>query len=141
MSSAYSSFVTGLTAAQTDALVEIMYLAATADGEFTDDERAQFTSGIESMTERKIPEEQLAKAIAAAEAHLENSEWEDRLVAIKDAIEPPHLRKLALAMAIAVTAADGLIRTSERELILQAAEVLEIDGDTAANMVRDLGKV
>lgn len=141
MSSSYASLVTGLSAAQTDALIEVMYLAATSDGEFTEDELAQFTSGIESMTEHKIPEARIAGAIAAAEANLAETDWEDRLVELKDVIKDPKLRKLALSMAIRVTAADGIIRTSERELILQAAEIFEIDGDTAADLVRDLGQV
>jgi hypothetical protein len=33
-------------------------------------------------------------------------------------------------------AADGIIRTSERELILDLAEGLEIDRDRAADMVK-----
>jgi tellurite resistance protein len=49
-------------------------------------------------------------------------------------------RKLALALAIQITAADGIIRTSERELILETAAALDVDGDTAADMVRDLTK-
>jgi len=45
---------------------------------------------------------------------------------------------LALALAIQVAAVDGIIRTSERELIFDTADALGIDGDTAADMVRDL---
>ena len=39
---------------------------------------------------------------------------------------------------VQVTAADGIIRTSERELILETAETLDIDRDEAADLVRDL---
>jgi hypothetical protein len=34
-----------------------------------------------------------------------------------------------------VTTADGIIRTSERELIMATAEALEIDADDAADLV------
>jgi tellurite resistance protein len=37
-----------------------------------------------------------------------------------------------------VTAADGIIRTSERELILETAVALEIDQDEAADLVLKL---
>jgi len=40
-----------------------------------------------------------------------------------------------LSLAIQVTAADGIIRTSERELIMDTAEALEIDRDEAADLV------
>ena len=41
-------------------------------------------------------------------------------------------------MAIQVTAADGIIRTSERELIMETADALEVDRDEAADLVRKL---
>jgi len=41
--------------------------------------------------------------------------------------------------AVLDTAADGIIRTSERELILDVADALEIDRDEAADLVRDIG--
>jgi uncharacterized membrane protein YebE (DUF533 family) len=136
-----SAFVSGLSEAQTSALVEIMFLAAKADGEFTDDERAEFTVGIESMTEKKLSAAQVDAYLAHAEEALETSDRETRLGAVKEAFPAPASRRLALAMAIRVVAADGIIRTSERELILEAAEALGIDGNVAADLVRDLGKV
>jgi tellurite resistance protein len=41
-------------------------------------------------------------------------------------------------MAIQVTAADGILRTSEREFILDLAEALDVDRDEAADLVRDI---
>jgi hypothetical protein len=49
-------------------------------------------------------------------------------------------REAALAMAIRLTAVDGIVRTAEREWILSAAEALEIDGDKAADMVARASK-
>lgn len=135
------AFVSDLTDAQTAALVEIMFLAAKADGEFTDDEKQEFTTGIETMTEKKITIEQVTDYLARAKSALETSSREDRLEAVKGVIVSPGHRRLALAMAIRVTAADGIIRTSERELIMEAADALEIDGNDAADLVRDLGRV
>ena len=45
---------------------------------------------------------------------------------------------MALSLAIQVTAADGIIRTSERELIMETAEALEIDPGEAADLVKKL---
>jgi tellurite resistance protein len=57
---------------------------------------------------------------------------------VKERLPDLTARKLALSLAIQVTAADGVVRTSERELIMETAEALGIDGDTAADMVADL---
>ena len=61
-----------------------------------------------------------------------------RLAAVKERLPDAAARKVALSLAIQVTAADGIIRTSERELILETAETLDIDRDEAADLVRDL---
>jgi tellurite resistance protein len=43
-----------------------------------------------------------------------------------------------LGLAISVTAADGIVRTSERELIFDLAAGLEVDPDTAADLVKQI---
>ncbi|MEO6600222.1 MAG: hypothetical protein ABIQ16_10145, partial [Polyangiaceae bacterium] len=49
-------------------------------------------------------------------------------------------RRVALSLAIQVTAADGIIRTSEHELILETAEALEIGREEAADLVQKLSQ-
>ena len=46
--------------------------------------------------------------------------------------------KLGLSMAIRMLAADGILRTSEREFILEMAETLGIDRDAAADLVKEI---
>ncbi len=58
---------------------------------------------------------------------------------MKAQLDTPGERKTALALAIRLVAADGIIRTSERELILDVADALEIDRNEAADLVRDIG--
>ena len=134
----YGKFVAELKDDQLAALVEVMFLAADADGEFTPDERKQFIGSIEMLTDKALPEAKAAELLESAEQALLGSTRAERLGSIKQRLPEEGTRRLALALAIQVTAADGLIRTSERELILEAADALGLDGDTAANMVRDL---
>ena len=47
-------------------------------------------------------------------------------------------RVAAVGLAIQVLNADGLIRTSEREFVLDLAEALSVDRDVAADLVRDI---
>jgi len=134
------AFVRDLGDEKIEALVEIMYLAATADGELSDAERALFDESAERLTSRVIVGAELSKLIARAKADLVSAGRAARLAAVKTRLPDMEARKLALALAIQITAADGVIHASERELILQTAAALDIDGDTAADMVRDLTK-
>jgi tellurite resistance protein len=121
-----------------EALVELMFLAASADGEFSEQERQHFASSVESLTDRRISGESFERLIARIESDLREVGRARRLAAVRERLASPALRKVALALAIQVTAADGIIRTSERELLQEVAEALEIDPDDAADLVSKL---
>ena len=57
---------------------------------------------------------------------------------VKSRLPDEDARKAALGLAIVVTAADGIVRTSERELIMDLANAFAIDRDVAADLVRDI---
>jgi tellurite resistance protein len=126
--------------AKLEALVEAMFLAAYADGEFSPVERAHFLKTAESLTDGRLTSAQLARMVADAGAALEREGRAARLLSVKSRLPDKGSRRAALALAIQVTAADGIIRTSERELILETAEALEIDRNEAATLVGELGR-
>ncbi len=119
-----------------EALVELMVLAASADGDFADDERERLASAVESLTSRKIAPEKLPGLLAKLEKQLAEEGRERRLTAVRERLGSPAERKIGLELALRVMMADGVLRTSERELVLDTAEALEIDRDVAADMVR-----
>ncbi len=121
-----------------EALVEMMFLAASADGEFSDEEQAHFKQSLESLTSTRLDPAELDALLERAKTDLDTHGREARLAAVKARLPEPGVRKVALSLAIQVAAADGIIRTSERELILDTAEALEIDRDEAADLVRKL---
>lgn len=121
-----------------EALVEMMFLAASADGEFSDEEQKHFRKSLESLTSARLDGADLDALLARAKGDLDASGREARLSSVKARLPEPGLRKVALALAIQVVASDGIIRTSERELILETAEALEIDRDEAADLVKQL---
>lgn len=122
-----------------EAIVETMFLAAFADGDFGEEERVQFLSNVESLTDRRISGDTLGRLMSRILKDLETTTRRDRLAIVKDHLGDLAARKVALGLAIRVVAADGVIRTSEREMILDAAEVLDIDRDVAADLVKELG--
>jgi uncharacterized tellurite resistance protein B-like protein len=128
----------GLSSAKLDALVEMMFLAASADGDFSDVERQHFLQSVESLTDGRLAKAALEDLLDRAKKDLEASGREARLSAVKERLPDAGARKVALSLAIQVAAADGIIRTSERELIMATADALEIDREQAADLLRKL---
>ncbi len=131
----FREFLLQLSPDQVEALVEVMYLAADADGEVSADERAELASNIARITDGQVDQAKAAELVEKAAAAGQGASRTARLAAIKDKL-PPEQRNHALMLAIKVTCADDIIRTSERELILATAEALDIPGDTAADLVK-----
>lgn len=120
---------------QVTALVQIMALAAEADGEVSEPEAAELAKNIETVTNGGVSRAKAGTLLAAALARPTGAARDERLAAIKSLL-PSEQRPHALLLAIKVTCADGVLRTSERELILELAEALEIPGEIAADLVK-----
>jgi tellurite resistance protein len=123
-----------------EALIEMMFLAAHADGEFSQDERGHFAESIQSLSDGRIAGPRFDALLERIQADLAASSREARLGTVKERLVDAPSRKVALSLAIQVMASDGVIRTTERELILEVAEALEIDRDVAANLVKEISK-
>lgn len=120
------------------ALVEAMFLAAAADGEFSTVERAHFLKTMESLTNGWLPTARLAQLVAEASEALAREGRAARLLDVKSRLPDRGSRRVALSLVVEVTAADGIMQPSERELILETADVLEIDRQEAAGLVSEL---
>jgi tellurite resistance protein len=120
-----------------EALVEVMFLAAWADGELGADERAQFARSVETLTDKRVEGAEFEALFERLSKQLSAEGRAARLANLKTRLTDAGQRKVALALAVQVMAADGLVRTSERELIAEVAEALGIPGDEAADLVRD----
>jgi len=131
--------VAGLVGAELEAFVEIMFLAASSDGDFSDIERRHFVSSLESLTDGRWTQAALEQLLERATQDLARSGRAARLSAVRDRLPQPGARRAALSLAIQVAASDGIVRTSERELILEAAEILGITREDAADLVTKLG--
>ena len=127
--------IKNLEAPALEAIVEVMFLAAFADGDFGEEERVHFLKSMESLTDRSLTGETLSHLVSRIHGETESQGRAARLASIKERLPDPGARRAALALAIQLTAADGIIRTSERELILEAAEALDVERDVAADLV------
>ncbi|MBW2528516.1 MAG: hypothetical protein JRI23_30355 [Deltaproteobacteria bacterium] len=128
---------------QLETLVEVMYLAADADGEFDTAEQRDLASSIREVAKGTKHEEALSgdrlEGLLDRLAHELSVEGRDaRLAAVKQRLPELAHRKAAFGLSVRVTAADGIVRTSEREFIMDLATALEIDRDEAADLVRQI---
>src|SRR3954471_21598116 len=92
-------------APELEAIVEVMFLAAFADGDFGDEERAHFLKSIESLTDRTLTGETLGHLVSRIHGETTAEGRPARLASIKQRLTDPGARKAALALAIQVTAA------------------------------------
>lgn len=130
------SDITGtLEGPQLEALVELLYLAASADGEFSDEERNLFVHKVFKLTGNRLSTEDLEKVVSRVAADVEREGREKRIKSVGERLESPGARHGALLMAIDITMADNVLRTSEREAIAEIAEGLGIEADVAADYV------
>jgi uncharacterized tellurite resistance protein B-like protein len=121
---------------QVDSLIELMLLAATADGELSIEEYDQLQKSLLEVDELWLTQIDLERRLAQAHARIQGAARDQRLAAVKLSLSAIDARKTGLELAIRVMAADNVIRTSERELILETAEALDIDREDAADMVK-----
>ena len=117
-----------------EALIELMFLAVNADGEFSDEERSSFAGQVASLSAGRIAGERFRTLATRIEKDSAQG-LAARLEVLKKSFADPAVAKGALALVVRMVAADGIIRTAERELILEVAEGLGIEGDVAADLV------
>jgi tellurite resistance protein len=118
------------------ALIEVMVLAASADGEFQAEERTRLERAVGALAPERLGKDALPALFGTLEERAAKEGRLARLAAAKKTLGDASACKMALELALQVMMADGVIRTSERELILETAEALDIDRDVAADMVK-----
>jgi tellurite resistance protein len=133
-----SKLLSSLTDPQIDALVEVMTLAASADGELSDSELAQLKKSLVEVDELWLSQTDIEGRVAAAKERISLASRSARLHMLKSELPKGALRQAALELAMHVVAADGMVRTAERDLILETAETLEVDRDITANLMQSI---
>lgn len=123
-----------------DALVELLYLAASADGDFSLEERELFVNKVRVLTGERLTAAPLAKIVARVEGDVEREGRTQRIATVRERLETPDARQTALHMAIDITVADNVLRTSEREVIAEIAEGLGIEPDVAADYIARMNR-
>jgi len=95
-------------------------------------------TSVESLTGRRLSGAALDELLARIERDRASASRDERIAALKLKLTDPAGRKVAISLAIQLMAADGILRTSERELIFDMAEGLELDRDEIADTIAEL---
>ena len=137
LASAKQTFLTDLadvTSPKVQALIEAMFLAATADGEFAPEESLQFSATIEALTDKKFDGASIQKRVEQLSLLLKKEGRPARLSEVAKRL-PLAGRETALILAAAITASDGKIEDRENELLADLAEALEVPQTRAIELI------
>jgi len=110
-----------------EALIEIMYLAAYADGSFAPEERAHFARSVQSLTDRKVTPEMLDKIVTRLDAARKAAGTKTLIAGARAALGSAGACRVALSLAIGVIMADGKVTDSERSMLYEIGAALGLE--------------
>jgi tellurite resistance protein len=121
-----------------EALFEVMYLMIAADGNVATEEREVLRGAVRGLTDGAVRTVHIDKLLGECDARKDEG-VDKRLEALAPILkEDPALVEAAFSLAAAIAFADDEIQDEENELINQLAEVLELDGDRADELLNQL---
>lgn len=108
------------------AMIEVMFLVAQADGEFSSEERHTFLEHVESLTENKVGIPELTTLVDRW-GTLESLDVSERLDQLAALLPGETSRRIAYDLARAIAETDGQVMESEAVLLFQLAQALDLD--------------
>jgi tellurite resistance protein len=120
-----------------EALIEIMFFAAYADGPLGEEERRHFAQSVQSLTDRKVTGEVFDSLIERLARSRREVGAKARIAAAREVLGSVEACKVALSLAIGVIMSDGVIRPSESAMCLEIADALGIDRASAEKLLRE----
>jgi tellurite resistance protein len=118
-----------------EALVEAMFLAATADGDFAPEESLQFAATAAALADKKLSPDAIHHLVGKLSLLVRAEGRVKRLEAIKARLPEGKARETAIILAAAITASDGEVQGAENDYVADLAEALEVDPERAVELV------
>jgi uncharacterized tellurite resistance protein B-like protein len=118
-----------------EALLEMMFLAAYADGEVSEIERSAFRSQILVGTEGQLQVAIVEMILRQVETAFEQESREDRFAAIRQRVPEERMRRALLEVAARIIRVDGKLHVDEVAFLGRAAEALELDPAIARELL------
>ncbi|MGK4005793.1 tellurite resistance TerB family protein [Sorangium sp. So ce1036] len=109
-----------------EAIVEIMFLAAYADGSINEAERAELSAHLGALTQGRLGPDIVQPLLDFIERSVREQGRSGRFASIRARLPDVRMREAAIELAIRLIAADGVIHESEHALLIEAARALEV---------------
>jgi tellurite resistance protein len=135
------AFIPSLEPAQLEALVETMYLVAFADGAYADAERDHFERSVRALTDGKLSGSSFSHLIARVIRDVDRHGRARCVASVKERLDDPQLRQVALILASDMAAADGVLLDSERRAIEAIADAFDMPPDSTREVLEGLTPV
>lgn len=119
-----------------EALIELLFLAAYADGTISAEERAVLRQKVLEGSQGRLSTETVEAMLDSIEATLAQQGREVRFQSIRRRLGERRLRLEALALAGQILRADHQVDLREASWMARAAEALEIPTDEALALLR-----
>ncbi len=121
-----------------DAIVEAVYLAAFADGVFSDVERKHFAESLALLTDGRVDDARLDKVESRIAANVASMGTIACIESIARRLDSDTLRHVAFVLALDMVAADGQVLPQERQFLVEFAAKLGLDRAEAGEMMADI---
>lgn len=135
LETAKKALLEGVASPKVEALVEAMFLAASADGELAGEEMLQFSATLGALTDKQFSPDAVAKMVETLAAKVGAEGRQARLSAVAQRLPEPKTRETALILAAAIVASDGKVELSENDLLADLAEALGVAPERATELV------
>ncbi|HSC86268.1 MAG TPA: tellurite resistance TerB family protein [Polyangiaceae bacterium] len=116
-------------AAEVEAMVELMFLVARADGDFSPPERRAFLDSVTSLSAGELDSTALLASIERIETTLLRDGLDARLAAAASQLPDEVSRRIALGLCTQMALSDGAEDVTEHAMLDRIAEALGITRD------------
>jgi tellurite resistance protein len=109
------------------AMLEVMYLVATADGFFSQDERSEFLKSVRSLSEGKVSTGDLGRLVEEWAVERPELDRHARLQTLALALPDTTSRRIAYGLGLQIAEADGQLLESEARVLHQIASAFQLE--------------
>lgn len=120
------------------AMLELMYLVATADGYFSPEECQEFTASMQSLSEGKIGEAELSRLVDQWMSEGPETDIERRLNTLATALPDELSKRVAYGLALQIAEADGQYLKAEAALLSKAARAFGLEEEESEDIAKSV---
>jgi tellurite resistance protein len=128
----------GREACEVEAMVQLMFIVARADGDFSPTERRRFLDTVQSLSAGKLQSTDLLSLIEQTERTIEEVGLDQHLKSLAGQFSDELARRLAYGLCAQVALSDGTYQDAERQVLDQIASILSLSPEDDEEIVQSV---